>query len=172
MDRKGKIASVARIKGSQLYLDSVPASLHETSNLRSGENNVRRPGQCSNSQQNECSAATGPYGSRSTAYQDAKAVASAVSRSFNFPTVDDLPPIYEDLGADAILDVHNASIDLQESILALLFDSNAPTPIALPNGQVDYRDMSLGSLLRHAGREWRGGELGLRGLCSLSVVVS
>ncbi|KAL3686596.1 hypothetical protein R1sor_009170 [Riccia sorocarpa] len=30
--------------------------------------------------------------------------------------------------------------------------------------------MSLGSLLRYAGREWRGGELRLRGLCSLKAI--
>ncbi|KAL3681047.1 hypothetical protein R1sor_024003 [Riccia sorocarpa] len=35
---------------------------------------------------------------------------------------------------------------------------------------VTNRHMSLGSLLRYAGREWRGGELRLRGLCSLNAI--
>ncbi|KAL3676720.1 hypothetical protein R1sor_026668 [Riccia sorocarpa] len=55
-----------------------------------------------------------------------------------------------------------------ESILTSLFGSSAPE--LLPDGQLDFRNMSLGSLLRYAGREWRGGELGLRGLCSLNGI--
>ncbi|KAL3701422.1 hypothetical protein R1sor_019444 [Riccia sorocarpa] len=130
------------------------------------------------------SIATCPLISRSTAYQDAKALVGAMNRSFNFPTLDDSFPINSYFTADvdreiatasrivtytstldeaiyrstwkfqALLDKNNVSIELQESILAILFGPDAPR--MLPDGRMDYRDMSLGSLLRYAGREYFG----------------
>ncbi|KAL3681159.1 hypothetical protein R1sor_024115 [Riccia sorocarpa] len=118
------------------------------------------------------SIATCPLISRSTAYRDAKALVGAVNRSFNFPTLDDSFPVDSYFTADvdgeiataarivtytpmlneaiyrstwkfqALLDKNNVSIELQESILAILFGPDAPR--MLPDGRIDYRDMSLG----------------------------
>ncbi|KAL3692486.1 hypothetical protein R1sor_006137 [Riccia sorocarpa] len=149
---------------------------------------------------------TGPEVSRSTSYRDARAVAGAVNRSFNFRMeydsyhTDDRVPTDEQFPADntggharapaspirpynpildeviyrstwkcqALLDTNNVSIDLQETILTILFSSDVPDMVE--NRQPDYRGMNLGSLLRYAGRDWREGELGLRGLCTLNGI--
>ncbi|KAL3688423.1 hypothetical protein R1sor_014732 [Riccia sorocarpa] len=139
--------------------------------------------------------------SRSIAYRDAKALLGSVNHSFNFLVAEEFFPTDKHVDVDldggracvvpiatynptldeaiyrctwkfqGLLDSNNVSMDLQETILTILFGSNAPsTPHLLPGGQPDYRDMSLGSLLRYVGHEWRGGELGLRGLSSLDGI--
>ncbi|KAL3693278.1 hypothetical protein R1sor_006929 [Riccia sorocarpa] len=193
MDRKGKFASSAGVKWSQSYID-----MANTGSLRSSIK-TPRTGKTSRSNPQACLNQPGPTVSRRTVYRDARALVGSVARSFNFPTVEDYFFVGEHLNADdatgrdtiatglvsynptldeaiyrstckfqALLDTNNVSIDLQESILTSLFGSSAPE--LLPDGQLDFRNMSLGSLLRYAGREWRGGELGLRGLCSLNGI--
>ncbi|KAL3682715.1 hypothetical protein R1sor_000737 [Riccia sorocarpa] len=198
MDRKGKLASDAGISRSQSYMarENVPYTRKTSSDV----NCIPPRGRSEHfgQQAHPISIATCPLISRSTAYRDAKALVGAVNRSFNFPTLDDSFPVDSYFTADvdgeiataariitytptldeaiyrstwkfqALLDKNNVSIELQESILAILFGPDAPR--MLPDGRMDYRDMSLGSLLRYAGREWRGGELRLRGLCSLNAI--
>ncbi|KAL3690508.1 hypothetical protein R1sor_016817 [Riccia sorocarpa] len=70
----------------------------------------------------------------------------------------------------ALLDENNASIELQEAVFSSLFSNQSTEHVRLSDGNRDYRSMSLGALLRTAGPEWNGGELGLRGLSSLTAI--
>ncbi|KAL3683816.1 hypothetical protein R1sor_001838 [Riccia sorocarpa] len=45
-------------------------------------------------------------------------------------------------------------------------------PTRRPDGILDYSGVSLGTLMRHAGAEWTGGELGLRTLSSLESILN
>ncbi|KAL3696704.1 hypothetical protein R1sor_010780 [Riccia sorocarpa] len=144
MDRKGKLASNAGIKGSRTYMEMASVALSSTYRLHN-TNIGHRNGKSSHFDQQSCLRSTGPEVSRSTSYRDARAVAGA-----------------------ALLDTNNVSIDLQETILKILFSSDVPDMVE--NRQPDYRGMNLGSLLRYAGRDWREGELGLRGLCTLNGI--
>ncbi|KAL3697331.1 hypothetical protein R1sor_011407 [Riccia sorocarpa] len=181
MDRKGKLASDAGISRSQSYMarENVPY----TRNTSSDVNCIPPRGRSEHfgQQAHPISIVTCPLISRSTAYRDAQALVGAVNRSFNFPTLDDSFPVDSYFTADvdgeiataarivtytptldeaiyrstwkfqALLDKNNVSIELQESILAILFGPDAPR--MLPDGRMDYRDMSLGSLLHYAGRD-------------------
>ncbi|KAL3686380.1 hypothetical protein R1sor_008954 [Riccia sorocarpa] len=205
MDRKGKLASNARIKRSMTYMEMASVALPSTYNSRNS-NIGHRNGESSHFDQQSCPRSTGPEVSRSTSYRDARVVAGAVNRSFNFRMeydsyqTDDCVPTDEQFPADntggharapaspilpynptldeviyrstwkfqALLDMNNVSIDMQETILTILFSSDVPDMVE--NRQPDYRGMNMGSLLRYAGRDWRGGELGLRGLCTLNGI--
>ncbi|KAL3701819.1 hypothetical protein R1sor_019841 [Riccia sorocarpa] len=200
MDRKGKLASEAWIKGSQSYM--ADNTLPDVGGSRDAENvPITTTGEISYPDRHSLPNPSIMVVSRSTAYRDAKALLGSVNRSFNFPVAEEFFPTDEHVDADldggragvvpiatynpildeaiyrctwkfqGLLDSNNVSMDLQETILTILFGSNPPsTPHLLPGEQSDYRDMSLGSLLRYAGHEWRGGELGLRGLSSLDRI--
>ncbi|KAL3694215.1 hypothetical protein R1sor_007866 [Riccia sorocarpa] len=165
MDRKSKLASEGWIKGSQSYM--VDNTLPDVGGSRDAENvPISTTGEKSYPDRHSLPNPSIMVVSRSTAYRHAKALLGSVNRSFNFPVAEECFPTDEHVDAD--LDGGRACV---ETILTILFGSNAPsTSHLLPGGQPDYRDMSLGSLLRYAGHEWRGGELGLRGLSSLDGI--
>ncbi|KAL3700460.1 hypothetical protein R1sor_018482 [Riccia sorocarpa] len=70
-----------------------------------------------------------------------------------------------------LMDEANVTADMQNSILRCLFDSSQ-MPTRRPDGILDYSGVSLGTLMRHAGAEWTGGELGLRTLSSLESILN
>ncbi|KAL3695715.1 hypothetical protein R1sor_009791 [Riccia sorocarpa] len=65
----------------------------------------------------------------------------------------------------------NVTADTQNSILRCLFDSSQ-LPTRRSDGILDYSGVSLGTLMRHAGAEWTGGELGMRTLSSLDSILN
>ncbi|KAL3696395.1 hypothetical protein R1sor_010471 [Riccia sorocarpa] len=70
----------------------------------------------------------------------------------------------------ALLDEHNCSIELQDAVLKTLFTRNSEQDRE-EDGEVNYLQASLGQLLQQAGKDWRGGPLGLTSLCSLDAIV-
>ncbi|KAL3679188.1 hypothetical protein R1sor_022144 [Riccia sorocarpa] len=64
------------------------------------------------------------------------------------------------------MDEANVTADLQGRILKCLYD-NSQLPTRLADGNMEYSRVNLGTLLRHAGAEWNGGDIGMRGLSSL-----
>ncbi|KAL3697846.1 hypothetical protein R1sor_011922 [Riccia sorocarpa] len=70
-----------------------------------------------------------------------------------------------------LMDEANVTADMQNSILRCLFDSSQ-MPTRRLDGILDYSGVSLGTLMRHAGAEWTGGELGLRTLSSLESILN
>ncbi|KAL3698426.1 hypothetical protein R1sor_012502 [Riccia sorocarpa] len=93
-----------------------------------------------------------------------------VSSTLNqyFPTLDEA--VYrETWKLQALLDASNVPATTQDTILKSLF-GDSPEPRTDQLGREDYRGWGLGQLLRHAGSDWTGGELGLRVLRSVSSI--
>ncbi|KAL3698988.1 hypothetical protein R1sor_017010 [Riccia sorocarpa] len=65
----------------------------------------------------------------------------------------------------------NVTADLQGRILKCLYD-NSQLPTRLADGNMEYSRVNLGTLLRHAGAEWTGGDIGMRGLSSLESIMN
>ncbi|KAL3685192.1 hypothetical protein R1sor_003214 [Riccia sorocarpa] len=125
MDRKGKLASEAWIKGSQSYM--ADNTLPDVGGSRDAENvPITTTGEKSYPDRHSLPNPSIMVVSRSIAYRDAKALLGSVNRSFNFPVAEEFFPTDEHVDAD------------------------------LDGGR--------------AGHEWRGGELGLRGLSSLDGI--
>ncbi|KAL3696208.1 hypothetical protein R1sor_010284 [Riccia sorocarpa] len=69
------------------------------------------------------------------------------------------------------MDEANVTADLQGRILKCLYD-NSQLPTRLADGNMEYSRVNLGTLLRHAGVEWTGGDIGMRGLSSLESIMN
>ncbi|KAL3700694.1 hypothetical protein R1sor_018716 [Riccia sorocarpa] len=69
------------------------------------------------------------------------------------------------------MDEANVTADLQGRILKCLYD-NSQLPTRLADGNMEYSRVNLGTLLRHAGAEWTGGDIGMRGMSSLESIMN
>ncbi|KAL3676262.1 hypothetical protein R1sor_026210 [Riccia sorocarpa] len=69
------------------------------------------------------------------------------------------------------MDEANVTTDLQGRILKCLYD-NSQLPTRLADGNMEYSRVNLGTLLRHAGAEWTGGDIGMRGLSILESIMN
>ncbi|KAL3690068.1 hypothetical protein R1sor_016377 [Riccia sorocarpa] len=93
-----------------------------------------------------------------------------VSSTLNqyFPTLDEA--VYrETWKLQALLDASNVHATAQDTVLKSLF-GDSPEHRIDHLGREDYRGWGLGQLLRHAGSDWTGGELGLRVLRSVNSI--
>ncbi|KAL2612717.1 hypothetical protein R1flu_024409 [Riccia fluitans] len=87
-----------------------------------------------------------------------------------FPSLDEA--VYrETWKLQFMLDTCNVSTEAQDSIMKRLFGRRIGCRVVQSTGgHQDFRGVHLGTLLRMAGLQWDGGELGLRSLSSLDSV--
>ncbi|KAL3699513.1 hypothetical protein R1sor_017535 [Riccia sorocarpa] len=69
------------------------------------------------------------------------------------------------------MDEANVIADLHGRILKCLYD-NSQLPTRLADGNMEYSSVNLGTLLWHAGAEWIGGDIGMRGMSSLESIMN